>query len=117
LHRLLFVGLAKQGLTQRVGQLLGCRLVTRVLFHLMIELMRMTYATAPKAILTQLIFATLLTLVPEAVEMRACTTRTCDWMCDALHNCEPMEYAEPNETGRSDVRHAHGEKVVQFDWL
>jgi hypothetical protein len=75
--------------------------------------MRMADSPAPEAILTQLILAALLTLVAEAVEVRAlaCTAR--HRMSDALHDDEPMEDVEPDEARRAHVGQRHAQKVLE----
>ena len=75
--------------------------------------MRVTHAAAPKAVLAQLILATLLALVPKAVEVAALAHAARDRVRHVLHDREPMEYVEPDEARRSDVRQGHAEKVVE----
>lgn len=82
----------------------------------MCELMRVRDATAPEAILTQLILAALLTLVAEPNEVGALARRTRHRMHDALHVYEPMEYVQPDETRRAHVRQGHAQKVLDTHW-
>lgn len=93
----------------------GSRLVAGVLFHLMRQLVRASCAAAPKAVLAQLILATLLAFVAEAVEVGALTDHTGDRMHDALNDGEPMKRVEPNETGRSAVGQHHVDELVETD--
>ena len=87
--------------------------ITSVLFHLMSKLMRAGGASAPKAVLTQLVLAALLTLVSEAVEMRAFADATRHWMSNVLNNGETMKYVEPDKTGRAGVGERHAEEIVE----
>jgi hypothetical protein len=87
--------------------------IAGVLFHLMSELMRVADSSAPEAILTQLILATLLALVAEAVEVRALACATRHRMSNVLHDGEAVEDVEPYEAGRTDVRERHAEEVLQ----
>lgn len=78
--------------------------------------MRMRNSSAPKAILTQLILATLLTLVTETNEVGATASRARDRMHDTLHGDEAMKDVEPDEARGPDVRQSHAEKVFDADW-
>ena len=87
--------------------------ITSVFLHLMCELMRIADSAAPKAVLTQLILATLLTLVSESVKVRALTHTARDRMLHILHDGEPVKYVQPDEAGGPNVRQSHIQKVVQ----
>ena len=77
------------------------------------ELMRVADSAAPKAVLTQLVLATLLTLVAESVKVRPLTHAARDRVLHILNDCEPVKYVQPDETGGPYVRQCHIQKVVQ----